>query len=167
MDLPAGLMDLGPTSSAPPRPPLWEPLHPAGFTPAFPGCGYLGSSVVAGAQELFQGLSKRCSVQVRAGLSGKYLGRIFGRVRRILGCGRCSIPLGKNPSSHWQIFWLFALIGKCLQPPSDLRCSRGVGLEKMPGQATPSSGICGSHVCTHACKASVLLPIFLPESKYS
>lgn len=163
----AGLMDLGPTGSAPVGAPLREPLHPAGFTPALLGCGYLGSSLVAGAQELFQGLSKRCSVQVRAGLSGKHLGRLFGRLRRILGCGRCSFPLGKSPCRYWQISWLFALIGKCLQPPPDLRCSRGVGLEKVPGQATPSSGFVEVMYVSTLAKLLYYCLYFLPESKYS
>lgn len=41
--------------SGAPRSLLWEPLRPARFTLAFLGCGYSGSSLVAGAQELFQG----------------------------------------------------------------------------------------------------------------
>ncbi|KAI1229895.1 Lamin-A, partial [Lamprotornis superbus] len=140
-------------------------LSPSGGPLFGSHCIQQGSPQLFLAAELFQGLSKRCSVPVRAGLSGKHLGRLFGRLRQILGCGRCSFPLGKSPSRYWQISWLFALIGKCLQPPPDLRCSRGVGLEKVPGQATPSSGICGGHVCIHACKASVLLPIFSSRVK--
>lgn len=101
----------------------------------------MGSSLVAGAQELFQGLNKRCPVQVRAGLSGKYLGRIFGRVRRILGCGRCSIPLGKNPSSHWQIPWLFALIlGNACSPPPTSSAAEGWGWRRCQDKPPPPVG---------------------------
>lgn len=45
-----GVMDLTPVGSDPVGPPLWELLHPVGFTP-----GFFGSSPVAGAQEPISG----------------------------------------------------------------------------------------------------------------
>lgn len=80
-----------------------------------------------------------------------------------LGSGRCSFPpLARVHPATDRGLGFFALIGKCLQPPQTLR---GRGLEKVPGQAPHSSGFWGARVCIHACKASVLLPIFFFQTQ--
>ncbi|XP_063032727.1 splicing factor 3A subunit 2-like [Melospiza melodia melodia] len=158
-----------------------SPLHPEGFIPSegfiplasggvsppSPSCSHSGSSLVARAQELFQGLRERCSVQVRAGWPGKHPGRLFVRVRRILGSDRCGFPLGRSPSSLWQrsLGYLPGLGNAC--SPPDLKCSRGVGLEKVPGQAPHSSGFWGGCYVSMLAKLLYYCLYFLPESKYS
>lgn len=143
------------------------PLHPEGFPPPSLSCGYSGSSRVARAQELFQGLRERCSVQVRAGLPGKHLGRLFVRVRRILGSDKCSFPLGRSPSSHWQISWLFALIGKRLQPPLTSSAAEGWGWRRCQDKPPTPVGFGEAVYVSMLAKLLYYCLYFLPESKYS
>ncbi|XP_074385679.1 uncharacterized protein LOC141725622 [Zonotrichia albicollis] len=81
----------------------FTPLASEGVFPTFP---LLQSfRLISGGQSsgAVSGIKRKiCSVQARAGWPRKHLGRLFVRVRWILGSDRCSFPLGRSPSSLWQ-----------------------------------------------------------------